>query len=85
MLIEEIVEFELRSPGPLVVQCTYIPKAGYFHDKTKVSKANLWLNYLMLKMLRKTMYLAFPDLGQVTKFNPTMQKFKCALKLTWSK
>ena len=82
MLIEEIVEFELWGPGLLVVQCTYIPKTGYFHDKTKISKANLRVNDLMLKMLRKTMYLAFPDLGQITKFNPKMQNFECALDLT---
>ena len=31
------------------------------------------------------MYLDFPDLGQVTKFNPKMQHFKRVLDLTWSK
>ena len=31
------------------------------------------------------MYLDFPDLGQVTKFNPKMQDFKRVLDLTWSK
>ena len=35
MLIEQIIEFELRVPGPLVV---HIPKNGYFHDKTKIFK-----------------------------------------------
>ena len=33
MLIEQIIEFELRMPGR-----TYIPKTGYFHDKTKIFK-----------------------------------------------
>ena len=47
MLIEEIVEFESWGPGLLVVQCTYIPKTAYFHDKTKISKANLRVNYLL--------------------------------------
>ena len=35
MLIEQIIEFESRVPGPLVV---YIPKTGYFHYKTKIVK-----------------------------------------------
>ena len=38
MLIEQIIEFKLREPGPLSRTCT--PKPGYFHDKTKISKAN---------------------------------------------
>ena len=36
-------------------------------------------------MLPKAMYLDFPDLGQVTKFNPKMQDFKRVLDLTWNK
>ena len=36
MLIEQIIEFESRVPGPLVDTC--IPKTGYFHDKTKILK-----------------------------------------------
>ena len=36
MLIEQIIEFESRVPEPLVVH--YIPKTGYFHDKTKIFK-----------------------------------------------
>ena len=82
MLIEEIFEFELWGSGLLVVQCTYIPKTGCFHDKTKISEANLRMNYLMLKMLPKTIYLAFPDLGQIIKFNHKMQNFKRGLDLT---
>ena len=50
--------------------------------KQKSSKANLRVLYLMLKMLQKAMYLDFPDLGQVTKFNPKMQDFKRVLDLT---
>ena len=37
MLIEQIIDFELRGPGPLGRTCT--PKTGYFDDKTKISKA----------------------------------------------
>ena len=31
------------------------------------------------------MYLDFPDLGQVTKFDPKMQHFQRVFDLTWSK
>ena len=33
MFIEQIIEFELRSPGPLGRTCNL--KTSYFHDKTK--------------------------------------------------
>ena len=39
MLIEQVIEFELRGPGPPNRTCT--PTAGYFHDKTKISMENL--------------------------------------------
>ena len=54
MLIEQIIEVESRVLG---LQVVHIPKTGYFHDKTKSTKANLRVNDLMLKMLQKTMYL----------------------------
>ena len=38
MLIEQIIEFKLRDPGP--PSQTYTPTRGYFYDKTKISKAN---------------------------------------------
>ena len=72
MLIEQINEFEFKRSGPLVVH--YIPETGYYHEKTKISKANL-----------RVVPLASPDPSQVTKFNPKMQDFKLALDLTWSK
>ena len=37
MLIEQIIEFELRGPGHPDRTCT--STTGYFHDKTKISKA----------------------------------------------
>ena len=80
MLIEQIIEFESRVPGPLVVHIFL--KMVIFMTKQKSSKANLRVHYLMLKMVQKTMYLDFPDLGQVTKFNPKMQDFKRVLDLT---
>ena len=63
MFIEQIIEFELRRPGPL--GCTRNPKTSYFCDKTKLFVANLQVKYyLLMKMMRKVMYLAFPSPGQ---------------------
>ena len=38
MLIEQIIEFELRRYGPLSRTCT--PTCGYFRDNAEVFKAN---------------------------------------------
>ena len=46
MLIEQIIELQLRRPGSLDQTCT--PIIGYFHDKTKASKANLRVDYYLL-------------------------------------
>ena len=80
MLIEQITDFELRVPGPLVV--LIFLKPVIFMTKQKSSKANLRVHYLMLKMLQKAMHLDFPDFGQVTKFNPKRQDFKRVLDLS---
>ena len=80
MLIEQIIEFESRVPGPMVVH--KFVKLVIFMTKQKSSKAYLQIHYLMLKILQKAMYINFPDLGQVTKFNPKMQDFKHVLDLT---
>ena len=71
MLIEQIIEFELRLHGPLVVHIFL--KLVIFMTKQKSSKANLRLHCFMLKMLQKAMYLDFRNLGEVTKFNPKTQ------------
>ena len=48
MLIEQIIEFELRAGR------TYTPITGLFHDKTKISKENFQVNYyLLLKYCRR--------------------------------
>ena len=39
MLIEQIIEFQWKGPGPPGLTCTSI--TGYFHDKTKISRENL--------------------------------------------
>ena len=38
MLIEQIIEFELKEPAPPSQTCT--PKPDYSYDKTKITKAN---------------------------------------------
>ena len=67
MLIEQIIEVESRVPGLLVA---YIPKTGYFHNKTKSSKANLLVNDLMLKILQKSMYRDFLDQARSQNLTP---------------
>ena len=60
MFMEQIIEFELRGPG-LVVVLVLLSKLGIF--KTKPPEANLRANYyLQLKRLLEAMYLI--------KFNP---------------
>ena len=81
MLIEQILEFESRVPGPLMVVHIFL-KLVIFMVKQKYSKANLRVHYLMLKMLQKALNLDFPDSGQVTKSNPKMLDFKRVLDLT---
>ena len=49
MHIEQINEFKLRGLGSLNRTCT--PTTGYFHVKTKISKENLRVDYLLLKYL----------------------------------
>ena len=52
MLIEQIIELQLRGPGPPDQTCT--PITGYFHDKKKISKENLRVDYyLQLKCSKR--------------------------------
>ena len=46
MLIEQIIEFELRGTGPPGRTCTTI--TGKLHDKANISKENLRVNYYLL-------------------------------------
>ena len=46
MLIEQTIEIQLRGPGPPGRANT--PITGYFHDKTKISKENLRVDYYLL-------------------------------------
>ena len=48
MLVEQIIELQLRGPGPPGLTCTSI--TGYFYDKTKLLKENLRVGFhLQLK------------------------------------
>ena len=52
MLIEQNIELELRGPGPSGRTCT--PITVEFHNKTKISKENLPMDYyLLLKYCRR--------------------------------
>ena len=81
MLIEQIIESELRGPGPPGRTYTHI--TGYFHDKTKISKENLRVDYyLLLKYSRSQCTLLLPTwTKRLTNFNTKMQDFKRALDL----
>ena len=46
MLIEQIIEIELRGPGPPGSTCN--PVTGKLYDKTKISKENLRVDYYLL-------------------------------------
>ena len=78
MLVEQF--FELRGRGPPGHTCT--PITGCFHDKT-ISKENIRLDlYLLLNKLQEACTLLPPTWDKsLTKFNPKMQDFKCALDL----
>ena len=46
MLIERIIELQMRGPGPPGEHEP--PITGYFHDKIKISKENLRVDYYLL-------------------------------------
>ena len=46
MLIEQIIEFQLRGPGPPGCICT--PATGYFMTKQKSLEENLPVDYCLL-------------------------------------
>ena len=80
MLNEQIIEFELRGPGPPSGTC--IPKPGYFHDKNKILPSKYSSDYLLLKILQEAMYHALSTWAKLlTKFNPPFQDFKRVLDL----
>ena len=46
MFIEQLIEFEWGGAAPPARTCT--PITAYFHDKTKIFKRNLRLDYYLL-------------------------------------
>ena len=59
MLIEQIIEFQLRGPGPPGRTCT--PITGKLHDKIKILNENLRVvYYLLLKYCRRQCALLPP-------------------------
>ena len=83
MLIEQIIEFQSRGPGP--PDCTCTPTTGYFHDKTKISRKILeWIIIYCQIILQDGNAPYFPLSGPnhaLTKFNSKIQNFKRALDL----
>ena len=61
MLIEQIIEFDLRRPGTLPVH-VLVQLRRYFHDKTKIFE----LIFIYCKILQEAMYLTFRYLGRIT-------------------
>ena len=54
ILTEQIIEFELRGHG------AHWPTAGYFHDKTKISKESSRELLFPANILQKAMYTLLP-------------------------
>ena len=65
MLIEEIIELQLRGLGPPNQTCT--PITAYFYDKTKTRRENLRVDYyLLLKCsTRQSALLPLPRLNHL--------------------
>ena len=70
MLIEQIIEFKLKGPGPPGRTCFL--KTNCFRDKTKISQENLLVDYyLLLKLCTRQCTLLSPTWDKsLTKFNP---------------
>ena len=85
MLIEQIIELQLKGPGPPSLTCTSI--TGYFHDKTKISRENLRVGFhLLLKCnnVARDNAVYFPLSGPnhvQLNFNSKMQDVKQFLDL----
>ena len=84
MLIEQIVGFQWRGPGPPGLTCISI--TGYSHDKTKISKENLGVGFYFLQMKKvarvNAPYFPLPGANHVQlNFNTKMQDVKHVLNL----
>ena len=82
MLIEQIVELQLRGPVPPGPTCTSI--TGYFRDKTKIFQENLRVDYyLLLKCCKRQCTLLPPTwtISLTFKINSKVQDVKRVLVL----
>ena len=82
MLIERIIELQLRGPGTPSRTCT--PITGYCHDKTKIPKENLRVDYyLLLKCWKRqcTLLSSTWTRSLTIKFNSEIQDVKRVLDL----
>ena len=82
MLIEQIIELQLRGPGPPGRTCT--PITGYCHDKTKIFKENFQVDYyLLLKCCKRQCTLLSPTWTRsvTIKFNSEVHNVKRVLDL----
>ena len=82
MLIEQIIELQLKGPEPPGQTCT--PITGYFHEKAKFSTENLRVDYyLQLKCCKRQCTLFFPTWTKslTIKINSKMQDVKRVLSL----
>ena len=64
MLIEQIIEFEWRGPGPPGRACT--PKTAYFYGNKNLYLKSLSGVLCTVKLLQEAMCLTFLYLGQIT-------------------
>ena len=67
MLIEQIIEFESRVPGSLIVHI-FLKLVIFMTKKIFKSKSSSAL--FNAKMLQKAMYLDFPDLAKSQNLTP---------------
>ena len=58
MLIEQIIEFQFRGPGPPGRTCT--PITALLHNKTKISKENTLVDYYLLLKYCRRQCASFP-------------------------
>ena len=72
MLFEQIVEFELRGPGPLKFKLnntftrTCTPTTGHAYKKNKnLERKSLSRSLFTAEILHEVMYLNFPYLGPI--------------------
>ena len=77
MLVEQIIEIKLRGPGPPGRTC--IPVTGSLHDKTKILKENLRVDYYLLQKYYRRQCALLPRTwtkSSTIKIFPMMQDFK---------